>query len=301
MFSDDLKEQVRNVHAYAVTPFSDDLLSVDLENYGKNIEFMLDRGVKVVVVGGGTGEVHSLSVDELETMARHALKVVGDRALVIPALPDNLGDAAELAPKYEKLGTRITLGMAPFIRNQIPDDLDGVYNYYEILGGLTGMALMPYNTQGWTPEFFARLAEIDTVIGVKDPCAHPHNLFRAVQLVGDRFVWIGNKRHDPGVLHLRFQMGIEAFTAGFTNFAPQFELELFEAAQRKDWDRMVEIQAQLAPLERMRNRHNEGIIKSALDLVGLKGGKVRPPRMDCSPVGVEELREELGKLGVETY
>ena len=69
---EDLKDQIRNVHAYAVTPFSDDLLTVDLDNYGKNIEFMLDRGVKVVVVGGGTGEVNSLTVDELETMARHA-------------------------------------------------------------------------------------------------------------------------------------------------------------------------------------------------------------------------------------
>ena len=295
---EDLKDQIRNVHAYAVTPFSDDLLTVDLDNYGKNIEFMLDRGVKVVVVGGGTGEVNSLTVDELETMARHALEVAGDRALVMPALPDNLGAAAELAPRYEKLGVRITLGMAPFVRNLIPEDLNGVYHYYEILAGLSGMALMPYNTQGWTADFFAKLAEIESVIGIKDPCQHPHNLFQAVQLVGDRFVWIGNKRHDPGVLHLRFQMGIEAFTAGFTNFAPHFELELFEAAQRKDWDRMVEIQAQLAPLERLRNRHNEGVIKSALDLVGLKGGKVRPPRTDCSEPGVAELREELERLGV---
>jgi dihydrodipicolinate synthase/N-acetylneuraminate lyase len=298
MFSDELKDQIRNVHAYAVTPFSDDLLSLDLDGYTRNIEFMLDRGVKVVVVGGGTGEVNSLTVDELETMARHALKVVGDRGLVIPALPDNLGAAAELAPRYEKLGVRIALGMAPFIRNLIPDDLEGVFNYYQVLGGLSDMALMPYNTQGWTGEFFARLAENDKIIGVKDPCQHPHNLFRAIQLVGDRFVWIGNKRHDPGVLHLRFQMGIEAFTAGFTNFAPEFELKLFEAAQRKDWDRMVEIQAQIGPLEQLRNRHAEGIIKSALDLVGLKGGKVRPPRMDASAAGVAELREELRRLGV---
>ena len=55
MFSDELKDQIRNVHAYAVTPFSDDLLSLDLDGYTRNIEFMLDRGVKVVVVGGGTG------------------------------------------------------------------------------------------------------------------------------------------------------------------------------------------------------------------------------------------------------
>jgi hypothetical protein len=63
---------------------------------------------------------------------------------------------------------------------------------------------------------------------------------------------------------------------------------------------MVAIQVQLAPLERLRNRHAEGIIKSALDLVGLTGGRVRPPRMDANPEGVAELRDELDKLGVET-
>ena len=298
--SSDLRDQLRNVHAYAVTPFNDDnLLTLNLDGYTRNIEFMLDRGVKVVVVGGGTGEVDSLTLEELEIIARHALEVVGDRGLVVPTLPGNLGAAAELAPRYERLGARVSLAMAPSIRNLIPDDTEGTYDYYRILAGLTDMALMPYNTQGWTAEFFSRLAQIDNIIGVKDPCQHLHNLFKAIQLVGDRFIWIGNKRHDPGVLHLRFQMGIEAFTAGFINFIPQFELELFEAAKRKDWERMVEIQAQLAPLERLRNRHAEGIIKSALELVGLTGGRVRPPRADASEEGIAELREELGKLGVE--
>lgn len=300
MHSSELRDQLRSVHAYAVTPFrEDDVLSLDLKGFTRNIEFMLDRGVTVVVVGGGTGEIDALTIAELETITRHALEVVGDRGLVVPALPDNLGAAVELAPRYEKLGVRVALAMAPFIRNLIPDDTEGVFRYYQTLAGMSGMALMPYNTQGWTAEFFSRLAQIDNIIGVKDPCQHPHHLFRAIELVGDRFVWIGNKRHDPGVLHLRFQMGIEAFTAGFVNFIPQFELELFDAAGRKDWVRMVEIQAQLAPLERLRNRHAEGIIKSALDLVGLTGGRVRPPRTDAGPEGVAELSEELNRLGVE--
>ena len=121
----------------------------------------------------------------------------------------------------------------------------------------------------------------------------------AIQRLGDRFVWVGNKRHDPGVLQYRFQAGIDAFTAGFVNFIPRFELELFEAALRQDWSRMTEIQAQLAPLERLRNQHAEGIIKSGLDLVGLTGGPVRPPRTNASPEGVAALRNELLSLGVE--
>ena len=62
---------------------------------------------------------------------------------------------------------------------------------------------------------------------------------------------------------------------------------------------MIDIQARLAPLERLRTSHAEGIIKSALDLVGLRGGRVRPPRTDASPEGVEALRRELVSLGIE--
>ena len=302
MFSEELKNKLRHVHAYAVTPFKkDDILSVDLDGFAKNVAFMADKGVKIIVVGGGTGEVNSLSLDELEAMTRSALEVVGDRALIIPALPDNLSAAAALVPRYEKISVRVVLGMAPFIRNTIPEDMEGVFDYYNLLGQLSDLALMPYNTQGWSSDFFEHLAEIDKIIGIKDPCQVPHNLFRAIKRLGDRFVWIGNKRHDPGVLHFRFQAGIEAFTAGFINFIPQFELELFAAASRQDWPRMIEIQDQLAPLERLRNQHTEGILKTGLDLVGLVGGPVRPPRTNTTPEGLAALTQELKNLEIELH
>ncbi len=302
MFPEDLRDKLKHVHAYAVTPFKkDDLYTIDMDGFNSNIAFMLEKGVKVIAVGGGTGEVNSLTIDELETMARSALELAGDQALITPALPDNFATAAALAPRYQKMGVRVALGMAPFIRNTIPEDLEGVFNHYNLLAQLSDMALMPYNTQGWSPAFFEHLAEIDQVIGVKDPCQVPHNLFRAIKRLGDRFVWIGNKRHDPGVLHFRFQAGIEAFTAGFINFIPQFELDLFDAATRQDWPRMIEIQEQLAPLERLRNEHTEGLLKAGLDLVGLTGGSVRPPRTDATPQGIAALTEELKRLGVELH
>lgn len=90
-----------------------------------------------------------------------------------------------------------------------------------------------------------RLADVEQTIVIKDPCFEPHNLFRAIKRLDDRFVWIGNKSHDPGVLHFRFQSGIEAFTASFVNFAPQLELALLRrrirgigrewSSYRKNW------------------------------------------------------------------
>ena len=300
MFDEELKAQLRGVHAYVLTIYQrDDMCALDLDGFVGNMAWALNRGVAIFVVAGGTGENDSLAPPERAAMAERALATVGERALVIPTLPSNFGEAAELAPRYEKLGLRVALAMAPQIRHQTPDDPEGVFRYYQALGARSGLALMPYNTQGWSAELFARLAEVPQIIAIKDPCFEPHNLFRAIKQLGDRFVWIGNKRHDPGVLHFRFQAGIEAFTAGFVNFAPQLELALFAAAQDRDWPRMVELQEELAPLERLRSRFDDaGMLKATMELMGLAGGPVRPPRMDVTALEREEIKTVLERLEI---
>ena len=300
MVTQDLRRQLKTVHAYAVTPFrADDLLSVDWEGFAGNLRFLVDQGVRVINVGGGTGEIDALGADELGRLAEVALETAGDAALVTPTLPGNGAAAVELARRCQAAGARVCLAMPPFERNRVPDDLTGVLDHLRLISErVPGLRLFPYNTQGWSLEFFERLAAIDAVIGVKDPCVDDHPLFRAIQRLGDRFVWIGNKRHDPGVLHLRYQAGIEGFTAGFINFLPGPELELERLARQGDWEGMIEIQRRLAPLERLRNRYGEALIKGGLDAAGLCGGRVRPPRIDLDDEGRRALRAELSKWGV---
>jgi 4-hydroxy-tetrahydrodipicolinate synthase len=122
-------------------------------------------------------------------------------------------------------------------------------------------------------------------------------MFRAIQLLGDRFVWIGNKRHDPGVAHLRYQMGMEGFTSGMTNFLPEIELWLHAAAVAGDWERGTRLQAVAAELERARNASDDAaMIKACMDAVGLRGGRVRPPRRDVDPALLPGLRTAIERL-----
>jgi dihydrodipicolinate synthase/N-acetylneuraminate lyase len=299
MFTEALKTRLKSVHAFAVTPFQkEDPLELDLVGLARNLDFLIERGVQVINVGGGTGEIETLTEAELEALARTALEVAGGRALILPTLPGNVRAAVDLARRYEAMGAQVVLGMAPFIRSQVPQDLEGVHDYYRQVAQASGLALMPYNTQGWPPEFFARLAEIERVIGIKDPCQYPHNLFKAIRRLGDRFVWIGNKLHDAGVLQYRYQAGIEGFTAGLINFVPEHELALHRAGQERDWPRMVALQERLAPLERLRTAHGDAaMLKTAMDLVGLAGGPVRPPRRDVTAEGRAAIRAELQRLG----
>jgi dihydrodipicolinate synthase/N-acetylneuraminate lyase len=199
-----LRDRLRDVHCYVATPFrADDLLAVDHDALAGNLEAILGRGVGVIAVGGGTGECEQLSIAELAGVARTAARIVRGRAVLIAGLPPDLAGAIPLAAEYEAAGVDAELSIPPQIRWRVPGDLEGVAQWIEAVAARTSLPLMPYNVQGWPAEFFERLAAIDAVIGVKDPCADPHPFFRAIQRLGDRFVWIGNKRHDPGVAHLR--------------------------------------------------------------------------------------------------
>jgi dihydrodipicolinate synthase/N-acetylneuraminate lyase len=295
----ELRTRLAAVHVYAVTPFvRADIFTIDLDALAANLEFLIEHGVTVVAVGGGTGEIEALTNAELETMTRTALDVVRGRALVIPALPANLGAAVALASRYEALGSvPVALAMPPLIRGRNPVNLDGVLAYYRTLGAATSISLLPYNTQEWPLELFERLAGIDSIVGIKDPCHEPHTLFRAIKLLGDRFVWIGNKKHDPAVLQFRYQMGIDGFTSGMANYLPQYELALHEAALEQDWQRMVALQETVAPLGRLRSLSDDAAsVKAGMDLVGLYGGPVRPPRVDLTEAERASLGAALADL-----
>jgi hypothetical protein len=123
--------------------------------------------------------------------------------------------------------------------------------------------------------------------------------FRAIKRLGDRLVWIGNKRHDPGVLHLRYQMGMQACSSGQGNFIPEPELEMHEAACRKEWERVIEVQEAVAALERVRDAHDDAaMVKAAMDLIGLKGGRVRPARRNVPTEDWAALASLLSRLEV---
>ena len=114
-----------------------------------------------------------------------------------------------------------------------------------------------------------------------------------------RFIWIGNKRHDPGLVHLRYQMGMQAFTSGQSNFWPEPELEIHGLSLKKDWSKIIKIQKKIAPLERLRLMNDDAaMVKTAMDMLGLKGGKVRHPRLNLKQGDKKKLKEVIKKLKI---
>ena len=297
----DIKEQLINVHCYAVTPFKGkNLLEIDLDAFSSNLEFLINKGVKVIAIGGGTGEIEALNNAEMKILLKTAMEIGNEKVLIIPSVPGNFSEAFDLIKYYESMKVRITMAVPPQLRWETPDNLDGTFEYYRKLSSFSKIPLMPYNTQSWPCEFFEKLTEIKSVFCVKDPCHNPHEFFKAIQSLKDRFVWIGNKRHDPGIVHLRYQMGMQAFTSGQCNFWPEPELEIHRLSLNKKWSNIIEIQQQIAPLEKLRLLNDDAaMVKSAMDILGLNGGRVRPPRINLKHREKEKLKEKIQMMKIK--
>lgn len=293
-----LRPALAQVHVYVATPFTADLETVDTVALHANLRALVERGVRVLAVGGGTGEADALGEREHVLLAETALDAVADDALVVATLPGNLAAATEVGRSYERMGVQVALALAPLVRGAAPGDPAGIADYYRALGARLDLPLMPYNSQSWPASVLEELAPVDTVVAIKDACQDPHPMFRAIQRLGDRFVWVGNKRHDPGIVQLRYAMGMETFTSGMANFFPEPELALHDAARSGDTEQAVALQRQCAPFERLRLAGDDAAaVKAGMDLCGFRGGPVRPPRRPISPAARSELGAVLRQMG----
>lgn len=288
-----LLDALREVHVYVTTPFTDDLLKVDLDALQNNLNGLVDRGVRICAVGGGTGEADALSHDEQFEIAKAALESVGKRALVVATLPGNLGEAIPLANRYQELGIPVALALPPLVRGRAVLDAPGIVEYFKVLTANTELPIMPYNNQAWALDFYLGLAELPRIVSIKDAMLDPYQIFRAISRLGDRFVWIGNKSFDPPITHLRYQAGMECFTSGMANFYPEPELALHEACKKGDYVEAIRLQKICAGFSQLRSAADDAsAVKAAMDIVGFKGGKVRPPRLNVD----EGTRNEIARL-----
>ena len=293
IYPSSLLDALREVHVYVTTPFTEEELKVDLDSLQRNLNGLVDRGVRICAVGGGTGEADALSHAEQLEIAKAALESVGKRALVVATLPGNLGEAIPLANKYHKLGIEVALALPPLVRGRAIMESPGIIEYFRVLTSNTELPIMPYNNQAWPLDFYLGLAEIPKIISIKDAMLDPYQMFRAISRLGDRFVWIGNKSFDPPITHLRYQAGMECFTSGMANFYPEPELALHQACKSGDVTEALRLQKICARFAQLCSAADDAsAVKAAMDIVGFKGGKVRPPRLNVD----ESTRQEIARL-----
>ena len=154
------------------TPFKDNY-DLDLEAYGRLIDFQLENGIDGIVPCGCTGEAATLSHEEQETIIKFAVDRVAGRVPVIAGTgSNNTSEALRLTQYAKDVGATAALLITPYYNKPGPA---GQVAHYRLIAEETGLPIMLYNVPGRTgtkmsPETIAELSKTENIVSVKEAC-----------------------------------------------------------------------------------------------------------------------------------
>ena len=284
---------IRGVLTAMVTPFDDDG-AVDLDAARHLARYLIDNGSHGLVIAGTTGESPTLSDDEKLRLVDAVLDEVGDSATVIAGTgTSDTAHTVNLTRKAREIGAHAVLVVTPYYNK--PNEAGLRAHYAAVSEAAAETPIILYNIPSRTvinisPELLAELAaENENVVAVKQ--ANDDELGPVEGLA----VLAGNDNTFARTLAFGGAGGI--LVASHV-IGPQMR-ELYEAAVAGDGERAAEIDASLAPVyEALSVTANPIPVKTALELLGVLGARMRLPMVPASEAERETVREALTTAGL---
>ena len=294
-----LQAQLRGVTAFPITPFQSNL-DLDLPALRHNVDWMVRHGIASLVAAGGTGELYSLTTDEIEAVHRTVIEASAGRAGVICGVGGKVREAQKLAKAAEHAGAAGILILPPAYG---PSPEDGLVAFYAGIASAVEIGVLPY-ARDWaifSPEAVAKLVDAaPNVVAFKDGSADLRLWARIRAKIGDRLAWVGGVGDD--MVHTYFAAGAEGFTSSVANFMPWVSLQLYETAHRGDFAAcrhvFEENVAEFYAIRARRRGFEVSSVKYAMELCGLPAGPVRPPLTELGPDERSIVEHMVDRLGL---
>jgi 5-dehydro-4-deoxyglucarate dehydratase len=292
MTAKDIRNNFKGVFGFPITPFRKDL-SLDLDALERNVADMAQYPFCAMVAAGGTGEIYSMTPEEIGEVVRVTVEATAGKMPVVAGTGYNAVMGADIARRAEKAGADCILALPPYYINA-PEN--GLFAYYEAIGKATGLPLFLYS-RDWavfSPDQVARLAErVPTLAGWKDGQGVARKYQRIMNQLGDRLAWFGGLGDD--CVPEYFAIGVQAYTSSISNIAPKVSLALADAGMARDFPKLNALMEKYVhPLYALRERvkgYEVSVMKAAMEMLGIPAGPVRPPLTECRAQDVEDLRK----------
>jgi 5-dehydro-4-deoxyglucarate dehydratase len=289
-----LRARLGGVIAFPCSPFKENL-SLDLPGFRKNLRKLVDHQLCAIVVGAGTGEIHSLSPDEHTSVVKAAVEEIDGRLPVLAGVGFSPQTAIDMAKISTAAGVDGILIFPPYYPGD-PND-EGMFAYYRNIAAATKRGVIIYSRDyaNFSPAAVERLATIPNLVAFKDGQGDIRRYEQIMARVGDKLHWIGGAGDDlvPGY----YSIGIRTYTSSIANVAPRLSLALHATAaagDRATLDRLMrEFVIPLYAFRSRRKGYEVSVMKTMMDHSGQIGGRVRPPLNDLRPDEIKEIKAML--------
>ena len=277
------------------TTFDNTGNNLDETAFLKHIDAMIEAGVHIIMVCGGTGEFAYLSTEEkrrlIEVSARH---VEGRAAFVAQTSAISTRDTIEASKHAADQGIDAVMVLPPYFEGP---DLEGVYYHFEAVNAAIDVPIMVYNIPQHsgidiTPDFFRRLLELSNVRYIKDSMGDLVRIQELVETGGAVF-----NGGDP----IAFQgllAGCQGCVWGAVNAMPKEAVQLYELVSSGQLVEANEIWRRLLPAQLFfwTTPVYNPAVKAAANLQGFSVGIERKPQQPLASSELEKLKSALAAL-----
>ena len=232
------KQHLAGVCTPICTIFTADGSRVDEVAQRKHVDRLVDAGVHIICVCGGTGEFSFLTRSErLALTELVATQLEGRARLIFHASAVITGEAIEYAKHAEGVGADCLLVLPPYFEGPT---LEGTFEHYEKVASAVNTDIMAYNIPVHSgidlePDFVGRLMEIPNINYLKDSTGD----FLRIQQLLKAGVQVFNGS-DPLMLH-SLMAGATGCFWGTSNAIPEQAVQLYEFSHAGQWDSALEL------------------------------------------------------------
>jgi 4-hydroxy-tetrahydrodipicolinate synthase len=279
-----------------ITPFTD-RDEVDTEALAANVAFLAENGVSGFVANGTMGEAGSLTEDERATVVRAVVSAAGGLPVIAGVSAGSTAAACHHATAASEAGCAGVMCLPPL---NYAGSVEELVAFFAGVADAVSTPVMIYNNPeasgiDLSAETIAEVAKaVPSATSVKE-CSGDVRRIPAIRELCDLEILIGG---DDYALE-GYAAGADGWVTGTGNVAPRECLELQEMVRAGRLEEARALYERLLPLLRLdMTPHLVQYYKSAMDSVGLHGGRTRSPRLPLDAEGQRLLTSALQVLGV---
>ncbi len=285
-----LKVDWSGVYPAVPTQFKDDF-SLDIPATQKHVEALLEEGIHGLIMLGTIGENCSLSLEEKVEVIKATKEVSKDRVPLLNGIAEfTTANACLTARAAANAGVDGFMLMPAMVYNS---DRRETVNHFRTVAAATDLPIMCYNNPpvyrvDITPEMFEDLADVETIVCIKEAAGDTRRITDLFNRLGERYI-IFSGLDDVALESI--MLGCSGWISGLVDAFPRENRLMWDAAAAGDWKRGLEIYRWYMPMLHF-DSHPKLVqyIKLACWEMGYGTETVRAPRL---PLAGEEREDAL--------
>jgi 4-hydroxy-tetrahydrodipicolinate synthase len=280
-----------------VTPFKDG--RVDEKALRRLVDWQIASGTDAIVVCGTTGEAATLTYDEHFAVIDTAVEEAAGRVPVIAGAGSNAtANAIKLARQAKEAGADAQLQVTPYYNKPTQE---GLYQHFRAIAEVVDLPMILYNVPGRTsvnmlPETVARLANIDSIVGIKEASGNLGQIRDIIAKSPEGFALYSG---DDAMNFDIYKAGGAGAISVTANVAPEKVAAVWDAHYEGEEDQAGRLHKELDALNRaMFIETNPIPAKTTLAMMGKLSEEFRLPLTPMSEGNRAELKDILKKYGI---